>query len=208
MDGVNVVMYLRMPGKPFGGNWTLETYLDQRATQEQIEALGAILSGQAGGMFAALGGLIGTALPPKQVPISFDTANGEYRISVPGLPEVGTERIPNPVPGEPPLDSKATDLAVPFFTGPANIRRSSAFPLTDPNLSFQHPGQSSFSGQFDYSGPQSALAMQTSTPLESVLKRDRVLVLSGVAALAALAWAYMLYLTGDTGSRDMAMPQM
>lgn len=52
--------------------------------------------------------------------------------------------------------------------------------------------------------------MQTSTPLESVLKRDQVLVLSGVVALAALAWAYMVYLAQSTSdvSSGMAMTQL
>ena len=153
LDGLSFVLYLQMPGKPYDGNWTLGVYLDQRASQEQAEALGTILSGQAGGMFAALGGLIGTALPPKQVPISFDTADGEHRITVPGLLEVGSERIPNPVAGEPPLDPKASNLALPLFAGTVNVRRSNVFQMTDPALSWDHPGQSVNTGQFDYSGP-------------------------------------------------------
>ena len=153
LDGLNLALYVRMPGKPFDGNWTLGVYLDQRASQEQVEALGTILSGQASGIFDALSGLIGNALPPKQVPITFDTVDGEHRVTVPGLLEAGSERIPNPMPGQPPLDTKATDMAIPLYTGPANVRRSSVFSLTDPDLSFQHPGNSSFTGHFDYSGP-------------------------------------------------------
>ena len=153
LNGLNWALYLRIPGKLFDGGWTLGAYLDQRANQEQMQALGTILSGQAGGWFAAVGGLIETALPPKQVPITFETVNGEHHVTVPGLLDVGSERIPNPMPGEPPPDSKATDLVVPFYAGPANVRRSSVFSLTDPNLSFQHPGSSSLTGQFDYSGP-------------------------------------------------------
>ena len=153
LDGRNFVLYLRIPGKVFDGGWTLGAYFDQQANPEQMEALGAIVSGQAGGVFAALGGLIQTALPPKQVPIKFETVNGEHRITVPGLLDVGTERVPNPMAGQPPMDTKATGLAIPFYTGPANIRRSSAFSLTDPNLSFEHPGRSSLTGQFDFSGP-------------------------------------------------------
>ena len=56
LDGLSFVPYLQMPGKPYDGDWTLGVYLDQRANPEQAEALGTILSGQAGGMFAALGG--------------------------------------------------------------------------------------------------------------------------------------------------------
>ena len=153
LDGLNVVLYLRSPGKMFEGHWTLGTYLDQRATEEQMQALGTILSGQAGGMFAALGGLIETALPPKQVPINYEIMDGEYHITVPGLLELGSERIPNPMPGQPPLDTKARDVAHPFFTGEANIRRTSTLRLTDPNLSFEHTGHSAVTGHFDYSGP-------------------------------------------------------
>ena len=154
LDNLNVAMYIIIPGKLFDGGWTLGAYLDQRANQEQMGALGTILTGQAGGWFAAVRGLIGTALPAKQVPINFETVDGEHRITVPGLLEVGTERIPNAMPGEPPLDTTVTGLVVPFYNaGPASIRRSSTFSLTDPNMSFQHPGGSSLTGRFDYTGP-------------------------------------------------------
>ena len=126
LGGVNLVLYFRIPGKIFEGNWTLGAYIDQRATEGQMQALGTILSGQAGGLFAVLSGLIGTALPPKQVPITFETVNGEHHVSVPGLLDVGSEPIPNPMPGGPPVDTKVTDMALPFFSaGPANVRRSS-----------------------------------------------------------------------------------
>ena len=104
-------------------------------------------------MFAVLSGLIGNQLAPKQVPINFETVNGEHRVTVPGLLEVGTERISNPLPGQPPLDTKVSDIAVPLYAGPVNVRRSSVLRLTDPNLSFAYSGRSSLIGQFDYRGP-------------------------------------------------------
>ena len=111
------------------------------------------IAAAAGGIFAVLTGLVETALPPKQVPVDFQTVDGELRVTVPELVEVGSERIPNPMPGQPPLDTKTSDLAVPFYTGQAIVRRSSVFSLTDPVLTFGHPGQSSFTGQFDFGGP-------------------------------------------------------
>jgi hypothetical protein len=150
---LSVVLYARMPGNIFQGNWTAGLYLDQRASREQAEALGDIFSGKAGGWPAILVSLIGNLLASKQVPIQFQTVDGEHRITVPGLLEVGTERVPNPVPGQPPLDPKVSDLAVPFYTGPASVRRSQAMTLSDPGMSFQHAGRSSLVGRFDYSGP-------------------------------------------------------
>ena len=49
LGGLNVVLYGRIPGYAFQGNWTVGVYLDQNADQQQAQALGNILSGQAGG---------------------------------------------------------------------------------------------------------------------------------------------------------------
>jgi hypothetical protein len=145
-------VYHRSSGNIFQGGWTLGIYLDQRANPQQVEALGSIFSGQAGGWPAVLSGLIANPLPPKQVPIQFATVNGEHRITVPGLLEAGTERVPNPLPGQPPLDPKISDLAVPFYTGTASVRRSRILRLTDPHMSFEYAGRSSLIGQFEYRG--------------------------------------------------------
>lgn len=153
LDGLNVVLYARILGNVFHGNWTVGVYLDQRASQQQSEALENIFSGNAGGWPAVLSPLIGNLLPPKQVPIQFQTVGGEYRITVPGLLEVGTEQVPNPLPGQPPLDPTVSDLAVPFYTGPVRVRRSQTLRLSDPGMSFEHPGRSSLIGHFDYAGP-------------------------------------------------------
>jgi hypothetical protein len=153
LDGLNVVGYARMPGNAFEGNWTMGVYLDQRAAPPQLAALGAIFSGQAGGWPAALSGLIAHPLPPKQVPIRFEGADGELRITVPGLLEVGTARAPHPLPGQPPLDPQVSGLAVPFYTGAASVRQSATLRLTDPEMRFEYAGRSSLIGQFEYRGP-------------------------------------------------------
>ena len=111
LDGLSVVLYGRIPANVFLGNWTVGVYLDQRASQPQAQALGDIFAGNAGGWPAMLSSLIGNLLPPKQVPIQFQTVDGEHNITIPGLLEVGSERVPNPLPGQPPLDPKVSDLA-------------------------------------------------------------------------------------------------
>lgn len=153
LDGLHVVLFARIPGNFFCGGMTAGVYLDERATPEQAQALGTIFSGQAGGWPAAVSGLIAHPLAPQQVPIQFETVNGEARITVPGLLEVGTEPVPNPLPGPSPLDPKISDLAVPFYTGAARVRRARILKLTDPLLNFEYAGRSSLIGQFEYSGP-------------------------------------------------------
>jgi hypothetical protein len=47
--------------------------------------------------------------------------------------------------------------------------------------------------------------MSEASMLEAVLKRDRAIVLAGVAGLSALAWAYLLALAWRMPHREMAM---
>ncbi len=153
LGGLNVVLYLQIPGKPFEGNWTLGVYLDQQASQTQAEAIGNILSGQAGGWFEPFSGLIGNAIPPKVVPIKFETVDGEHRVTIDGVLEAASEKIPHPMPGTGNLDTTVSGMAVPFFTGPVSVRRSSILKLTDPDLSFEYSGKSANLARFEYSGP-------------------------------------------------------
>jgi hypothetical protein len=150
---LNFVAYLYIPGNAFAGGWTLGFYFDDRATAEQFEALTTIFSGQAGGWPAVLVPLIAKPIAPKQVPITFALDGENVRVTVPDLLEVGTERVPNPLPGMPPLDLKIANLAVPFYTGEADVRRSTIVKLTDPNLSYEYAGRSALIGRFEYTGP-------------------------------------------------------
>ena len=53
--------------------------------------------------------------------------------------------------------------------------------------------------------------MQQATPRELVLKRDRAIVMAGIVGIAALAWAYILYLSWDMQnvvSAGMVMTEM
>jgi predicted metal-binding membrane protein len=54
------------------------------------------------------------------------------------------------------------------------------------------------------------LHMQTSTPIESVLKRDRAVVVAGAAGVTVLAWGYLVYLAQSMSSMGsgMAMAQL
>ena len=153
LDGLNLVLYVTIPGYAFEGGWTGGVYLDERASPEQANALGTIFSGQAGGWPAVVSTLFSKQFDPKQVPIRFEMSDGDGRIDVPGLVEVGSEKVPNPMPDHPALDPQVNALAVPFYTGPMQVRQTKRLKLTDPNMSFEHSGSSSLVGSFEYAGP-------------------------------------------------------
>ena len=47
--------------------------------------------------------------------------------------------------------------------------------------------------------------MHNTDHIESIVKKDRVIVLSGVVAVAAIAWGYMLYVSQSNSDMDMSM---
>lgn len=57
-----------------------------------------------------------------------------------------------------------------------------------------------------------SVMMQSGTTLEAVLRRDRIIVVSGLVSVSLLAWAYMGYLAWNMErmdmSMEMAMPRM
>ena len=54
LSGLNAVMAVHSPKRMTDGGWKVALYLDDRASAEQSEALGAVFSGGAGGYLAGL----------------------------------------------------------------------------------------------------------------------------------------------------------
>ena len=71
LDGLNVALIARTPGAMADGNWSVALYLDERADEQQRQALQAVFTGSVGGPVAALAPLISTVLGVKPVPITF-----------------------------------------------------------------------------------------------------------------------------------------
>ncbi len=78
LGGLNVALAVYSPGHMVETPWQVALYLDDRASQDQAEALGAIFSGAAGGHPAVLGAHIGDVLGVASAPISFEV-DGDSR---------------------------------------------------------------------------------------------------------------------------------
>ena len=69
VSGLTVVAVADTPKVMTEGNWRLGVFIDDKASQEQTEKLGAVFSGALGGPMEALGPLIGENLGAKSAPI-------------------------------------------------------------------------------------------------------------------------------------------
>jgi hypothetical protein len=84
LDGLGFIVLGRTPEAMGKGNWSVGLIVDDRATEEQRDAISAITSGGAGGPMAGLSGLIGNFLGVESAAIQFDHAGSTWSVSSPG----------------------------------------------------------------------------------------------------------------------------
>jgi hypothetical protein len=68
VSGVPVAMVVDTPKVMTEGNWRLGLFVDERATDEQMEKLGAVFGGQKGGPMESLTPLVGEMLGVERAP--------------------------------------------------------------------------------------------------------------------------------------------
>jgi hypothetical protein len=93
LSGLNAVMAVRTQKRMTDGGWRVALYLDDRATAEQSQALGAVFSGGAGGHLAALGPLIGEVAGVAPASITFEKSDRSLRAEVAGVLTMSSEQI-------------------------------------------------------------------------------------------------------------------
>lgn len=93
LKGRRFVIVGRTPGEMIEGNWEVGLIVDDEASQEQEDALAAIVGGEAGGPIANLAPLIGNFLGVEKRPIRFDGSGNKWSLSVPDAIEQGVEGV-------------------------------------------------------------------------------------------------------------------
>ncbi len=85
LDDLNFAVLLHTPDAMGAGNWGVGVITDERATQEQQQALAGIASGQAGGPMAALGPLVGEVRGVEARPIHYERQGMSRSVSIPNV---------------------------------------------------------------------------------------------------------------------------
>jgi len=103
LDDLNFALIAYTPDIMGKGDWSVGLITDERATQEQQQALTAIASGQAGGPPAALGPLLGKFLGAESKPIHYQKNGMSRSVSIPGLLDQACEGVPSAADSSQPL---------------------------------------------------------------------------------------------------------
>jgi len=102
LDGLAFILLMHAPTAMAEGNITVGLIVDDRATDEQAEAIGAIATGAAGGPMAALGPLVGRVAGVEKRPIRFEADGLKRSVTAGDLVDQACEGIPGPArAGEP-----------------------------------------------------------------------------------------------------------
>ena len=147
LDGLNAALLVHAPGNMKDGGWKVALYVDDRADEQQTEALGGIFSGQAGGHLAALGPLIGEVLGLKPAKIDFDGSGKTFKLSVDGLGRAEIEALGGQ--GDGPVQVSGHPLAI-SPGEPATVARSSTLSFSDHGISCDVNGKTAMFSPFRY----------------------------------------------------------
>jgi hypothetical protein len=151
LGGLGLAGIMSAPASPFMGNITATFYIDERATQEQRQALEAILSGQAGGFWAVVASLVSDNRGIKFAPVQMARSGKRRTFKIPGVVDLVNEPLVNPMTQQE-QEVMVTDTFDPFCTS-GRAGRSTKAICSDPEISFDLTGQQGYVGSFDWAGP-------------------------------------------------------
>ena len=97
LDGLNLVVLLRSPGRMADGDMTVGIIVDERADDGQAQALADIASGAAGGPMAGLAPLVSTNAGVEKRAITFERNGLEHRVEAGELVDQALLGIPSAV---------------------------------------------------------------------------------------------------------------
>jgi hypothetical protein len=81
--GLNLVNVVRIPGNVLTpASWRIVMFVDERATDEQLDALVSAYGGKLGGPLADLAGLVGEVLDVQRAPIRHEIVDGAGTLAV------------------------------------------------------------------------------------------------------------------------------
>jgi hypothetical protein len=147
-SGLTVAVLADTPRVMAEGNWRVGVFMDENATQEQADKLGAVFSGQLGGPMEALSGLIGENLGVEVAPIEYEDDGRRHRVRIGEFAEIEIEDfVPPQIPeGE---VSKLTGIFHPanstLTIAQATTSRVNAF-----GLEFSNAGKNGHSAPFSW----------------------------------------------------------
>lgn len=152
LDGLNVALAVHSPGHMMEVKWKAALYLDEKATDDQRDALTQIFAGQAGGHPALLSSHIGEVLGVKSVPIDYRAEGKRRSLRIPNVAEAEIEALAGQGGADVTVDNHPSPLVVaPGET--AVVAKSKQLTYRDHGQHWEVSDKSGQYSPFAYQGP-------------------------------------------------------
>jgi len=141
LNGVQAVVAAKYPKAIHEGNGHVVLFVDEKASDEQVNALVSVLSGQLGGMpWEALAGTIGTFEGPIRKPIEVTAAGEQSLVRVPGSVELQLTPIRDVMSGQA-KEVNIVYLKFGFFCNDAKAATTETMRAQHGGLHLEWPGK-------------------------------------------------------------------
>ena len=134
VDGLTLVKVCQIPGNVLEGNWRVVVFVDDRATDEQMEALLDAFTGKLGGPLADLAGLVSQVDEVRRAPVDHSIVDGAGKLKVGDMVDCSMEPYRGP-------DGSITTLNNSLFStvpgSPAYVSKSDHQKIDIPEHGYQ-----------------------------------------------------------------------
>lgn len=148
VSGTTLVFSVHIPGNVLKGNWKVALLVDDKASDEQADALVSAFTGKLGGPLADTASLVGEVAAVERLPITFDIQEGKGTLIVGDVAECVMEPYRGPTGQVTTLNESifTTIPGAPAWVGKASkyVRNAARFGQKDMNLSGKNAIQGSF----------------------------------------------------------------
>lgn len=148
LSGINVCMLADAPALMSEGGWKAALLVDEKASQEQADAIMAIFGGQVGGPLADLAPLIGEMVGGGPAPIDYTDDGFNHSVKIGDLVNVSVADFVSP------LDATGKGIRISGVGFPADTLAAgtaTASKIDAFGLSWDNTGKNSFSAPFAWS---------------------------------------------------------
>jgi hypothetical protein len=146
---LNVAMAIHSPGHMMETKWRAALYLDERANDQQRQALTRIFAGQAGGHPEALASFVGDVLGVASVRIDYRAAGRKRSLSIPDIVSAEIEAIGGQGGGDVTISGHPLCVAP---GEPAVVAKSKRLDYTDHQMTWSISDRNGFYSPFAYQG--------------------------------------------------------
>ena len=149
LNDLNFVVIAYTPGIMGDGHWSTAVYIDQRAEQEQREALERILSGETGGPAERWMSLTDNFLGVKYSPITYTAEGSSRSVSIPEIMNFSVQGI---VAGRQTEAIRLENTGHPVNASLA-LARGTGSTYSDHNMSWDNTGKNGHYSAFEWHWP-------------------------------------------------------